>query len=391
MFIFDASRIISYDNYMRYIFFLKKEFDKEKHKLFTIYGVKSKKFIDTEIDKYFEFRIEYRDLRQRIIKEVLKKFRPYLPRECLIYEFGSLVKFTDRIESDTDLTICYDEPKSIIYECVEELINYSIVYVLEHSIDHIHGKFQHYPIIDEYDKLTEENNLLVLKFDKGVIEYKCGPETLSENIMNIKNVRDYKSLIGGYIEKYAFKCNIDCLYSIEILENSTKHDFVRDLASLEERNDIFTEYKYKYKKYTIKNTIEVSYLKKAFKNTIVSMYIMIAYLRKRIKWLKHYSMTIDDFFDSDELKAFFGNNFISSIRFDFIKMIFYWNKIELLLNKNKILLSSRCYKSFTKDELNIMLYQEYNEHDMLKDILTSINNLNTSVFNAWRIIDEKCI
>ena len=29
-----------------------------------------------------------------------------------------------------------------------------------------------------------------------------------------------------------------------------------------------------------------SYLKKAFKDTVVSMYVMISYLRRRIKWLK---------------------------------------------------------------------------------------------------------
>ena len=70
--------------------------------LFCTYNIESENHI-IEINKYFEFRKEYRKLRQQIIKAVLNKFRPYLPRECLIYEFGSLVKYTDRIESDVDL------------------------------------------------------------------------------------------------------------------------------------------------------------------------------------------------------------------------------------------------------------------------------------------------
>ena len=42
----------------------------------------------------------------------------------------------------------------------------------------------------------------MLDFGDGKIEYRCGPHTLPENLMNIKNVRDYGSLIAGYEEKY---------------------------------------------------------------------------------------------------------------------------------------------------------------------------------------------
>lgn len=389
MFVFDVSCFISYKEYTDFIATLKSKFDGERNTLFDIYNVTNSAFWDNNVDKYIEFRNQYRVIRQHVINEIIKKFRKFLPNECLIYEFGSLVKFTDRIESDIDLTFCYDEKKSYLFECIEELINYSICYVFEHSIDHIHGKFQHYPIIHDYDNLTEGDNLYVLKFDQGRIEYKCGPEALIENIMGIKNVRDYQSLIDGYKEKYTLKCNIDCLYSILIIENSTAHDFIGDLADLENRNDIFSNYKFEFNEYHFKNEIEVSKLKKAFKNTIVSMYIMISFLRKKVKWLNQYSMTMDDVFNSTELTLFFGKEYLEQLGNSFIKMLFYWDRIELLLNNNDIPLSTRCHTAFSKKTLDDMLDEQYNEKNLLDKILLSINDLNAIIFDGWRIINGK--
>lgn len=388
MYIFDCTSIIGYDNYKNFISSLKENFDIQKARLFNEYNIKDISSISSQ-SSYFEFRTKYRSLRQDIIKTVIKKFRYLLPKECLIYEFGSLTKFTDRIESDTDLTICYDSPKTELFECVEELINYSITYVFEHSIDHIHGKFQHYPMMHEFDSLKESDNLYILKFDKTSIEIKCGPETLSENLMNIKNVRDYISLIKGYEEKYLYNCNIDCLYSIQILENTTNHDFLEDLADLERDNNIFTQYSYAPEKYIFDQNLEISYIKKAFKNTVVSLYIMVAYLRKKVKWLNSYSMTIEDVFNSEALRAFFGEAYITRLKASFITMFFYWDKIELLLKKNNILLSTRCHKIFSKQQLNDMLFHEYHLENMMDDILLAINTLNDVVTEGWSSINQK--
>lgn len=388
MFVFDVSKIIGYNEYIDFISLIKSKFDLEKIRLFDSYDITNNALWNNNAENYNEFRNKYRALRQNVVIDVINKFRCYLPKRCLIYEFGSLIKFTDRIESDIDLTFCYDEKKNNVYECVEELIDYSIVYVFESSIDHIHGKFQHYPAINGYDDLTEKDNLYVLKFDNGTIEYKCGPETLAENLMNIKNVRDYNSLIEGYKEKYTLKCNIDCLYSIQIIENSTDYDFIKDLADLENHNDIFSNYIYVFKEYSFEDEIEIAYIKKALKNTIVSMYIMISFLRKKIMWLDQYSMTMDDVFNSSKLKSFFGEGYIESLKNTLIKMIFYWDKIELLLKKNDILLSTRCHKFFNKQVLNDMLYKEYNETNLLDKTVVSINDLNTIISNGWRIINE---
>lgn len=389
MFIFDVTKVISYEKYIAFISSLKAKFDSEKRMLFDSYSITNNALWNDNTENYIIFRNKYRNLRQGVIMDVLNKFRKFLPKKCLIYEFGSLTKFTDRIESDTDLTICYDEKKNDVFECVEELINYSIVYVFEHSIDQIHGKFQHYPLIHDYDALTDNDNSYILKFDNGSIEYKCRAETITENLMNIKNVRDYISLIEGYREKYTLKCNIDCLYSIKIIENTTDYDFIEDLANLEKQNNIFSNYHFNLKKYSFEGNIEVSYIKKAFKNTTVSMYIMISFLRKKVKWLNQYSMTMDDVFNSNKLKKLLGTDYIESLKNSFIKMIFYWDKIELLFKKNDTLLSTRCHKLFSKQKLNDMLYKYYKETNLMDKILASINDMNVTILNGWKVINDK--
>lgn len=388
MFVFDCTSICSYNEYIVFITNIKRDFDQNKSQLFYDYGILESAIFNSG-ERYFEFRKKYRDLRQSLIKKVLNKFRLFLPSKCLIYEFGSLTKQTDRIESDTDLTICYDDEKKDIFECVEELINYSIVYVFEQSIDHVHGKFQHYPISHEYDHLTEDNNLYKLVFNDGTIEYKCGPETLCENIMSIKNVRDYNSLIDGYREKYTLKCNIDCLYSIVILENTTSHDFIEDLSVLEQQNNIFSSYKYSFKKYYINKEVEISYLKLAFKNTIVDLYIMFAYLRKKANWVDQYSMTMEKIFKSEILQSILGVEFINELKILFVKMVFYWDKLELVLKKNKIPLSSRCHLIMHKEQINDLLFSQYGEKQLMDTILDSINDLSLIVQRGWKLIKNK--
>lgn len=383
MFVFDCTKIIGYNEYRDFLASVVSEFDSTKRSLFKHYSItgESQEF---DPESYDVFRHQYRNLRQDVIRKVLARFRSFLPRECLIYEFGSLAKFTDRIESDIDLTICYDAPKEDVYECAEELIDYSIATVFRQSIDNIHGKFQHYPMNHKYDVLTETDNLYMLQFDIEGIEYKCGPETLHENLMHIKNMRDYHSLIDGYKEKYAFRCNIDCLYSIIVIENTTPHDFIGDLAVLEANNDIFDRYRYEENIYAFSSMVEISYVKRAFKDTVVAMYTMIAYLRKRANWLHHYSMTMDDVFQSVVLRELFGDSYVVRLRQCLLLLLFYWDKIELMLKQNGIRLSTRCHRMFSRQELDAMLYHEYHWQGMMKDAENAINLLNGLISEGWR-------
>ena len=202
MFIFDASSIISYEDFDTFIRDEKGFFIKERNKIFKKYSFFEKKDWDGNIEKYQNFRNDYRGLVQKVIKDTISFYRPYLPRELFIFEFGSFVKRTERIFSDVDFTICYDEKKTGAYECAEELLDYSIAKIFDYSIDHVHGNFQHYPKHPEFDKLTELDNQYRIQFENHSIDYSCGPETLSENLTNIKNVRDYQTLLTSFEIKY---------------------------------------------------------------------------------------------------------------------------------------------------------------------------------------------
>ena len=87
--------------------------------------------------------------------------------------------------------------------------------------------------------------------------------------------------------------------------------------------------------------------------------------------------------------AFFGEAYITRLRTSFITMLFYWDKIELLLKKNNILLSTRCHKIFSKQQLNDMLFHEYHLENMMDDILLAINTLNDVVTEGWSSINQK--
>ena len=389
MFIFDVSSVISFKDYQTFLQNLKSRFDSRKTELLKSVNFYENAEWKNNLSCYIKFRDSYRQLRQSVVKEVLAKFRPFLPKQCLIYEFGSLTKQSDRIESDIDLTICYDVPKTKLYENVEELIDYSIVYIFENSIDHIHGKFQHYPMIHDYDDLNEQDHLYVLDFGDGKIEYRCGPHTLSENLMNIKNVRDYGSLIAGYEEKYQLKCNMDCLYSVIILENTTEHDFIHDLSKLEQSSDIFSQYNKRCHEYSFGEIIAVSDMKRALKNTIVDLYEMLAFLRRKIQWNSQYSMTLPEAFCNTKLLNYFGRNYMTRLENFCNRMIFWWDKLELMLKKKTIFLSTRSPVILTRQDLEEMLRIEYHKENLTTEIFSSINELNQLLLSGWNRIQEK--
>ena len=376
MILFDARKITSYEDFES---FLKKEtdmFNSTKISLFEKYDMLKADLTESRIEEYQSFRNEYRELVQRIIKDVIAHYRHHLPKNCLITEFGSFIKRTERILSDIDITFCYDEEKTEIYECAEELIDFTIASILDFSIDHVHGNFQHYPKNEEFNKLTESDNHYRIQFDENVIDYKCGPETLAENLTNIKNIRDYKTLLTSFEIKYQKKADIDSLYSIEILENTTNHDLLLDLMKFDEKYDICDNYQFKLQDSYLNENFSISELKKILKhNGIVEFYIFIAKLRKSVELFNSYYMNIEMLWHNKPFIDFFGFDFVNRLRTSFITFIFYWNRIELSLKKRGIALSTRCYKSVTKKEINNILNNDWGYSTYIDTILTSKNNL----------------
>ncbi|MEE1921390.1 hypothetical protein V0R50_00455 [Pseudomonas sp. 148P] len=390
MFVFDASTII---RKVDFDFFVEREkafLEKSKSELFERYDVLEKAPWSGGLDKYESFRDKYIKVVHEILSNVIGAYRRFLPEKCLIVEFGSFAKRTERILSDFDFTICYDAPKIEQYEVAEELIDYSLACIFGFSIDHVHGKFQHYPDMPEVHKYSEKDNHYRLVFEDGVIDYKCGPETLNENLMHIKNVRDYRTMLAGYEEKYVYGCNIDCLYSIEILENSTEHDFLGDLTALEQRYDICDGYIFDLSSYELKHEFQVSEIKKVLKSRgVVEFYIFIAALRKKIGFCTSYSMSISDFWLNEVVLEFFGEEFIGKLKSAFLKFIFYFNRIEYSLNKCGIPLSTRCYKVFSLNEMNELLAQDWGGATDISTVIDARNELASVVQEGLCLVQKR--
>ncbi len=380
MITFDASNIISYEKFDRFLTNRKKLFEAKKISLFEEFDILKHVTWDENKTQFMCFRRTYNILVRETVYAVIDYYRAFLPKECLIVEFGSFVKGTERILSDIDLTICYDEEKTADFECAEMLINYSITHILGFSIDHIHGKFQHYPLMHDFDNLTEEDNHYRFSFIDHQVDFKCGPETLQENLMNIKNVRDYQSMIEGYEEKYLLKCNIDCLYSIDVIENSMKHDFIGDLALLEHQYDICSDYVFNTSPSTLSDPFSISDLKKILKYSgVVEFYIFLAKLRKFLSLVDEYSMDIESLRTNRVLYDYFGEKYVFKLFDSFLKFIFYWNRVELSFNVRGIALSTRCNKEYSHEAMNSLLCDDWREAIDIQSLLTVKNELTSVI------------
>lgn len=376
MITFDARKIISFKEFN---IFLNEEsvfFNTAKKELFNKYDILKPCNWNGNVEKYQSFRNEYRELVQKIIKDVIAYYRVFLPQKCLITEFGSFVKRTERILSDIDFTICYDEPKTEIYECAEELIDYTIATILGYSIDRVHGNFQHYPRIERFSELTENDNLYRIIFNEAFIDYKCGPKTLAENLTNIKNIRNYQTLLKSFEIKYQKKADIDSLYSIEILENTTEHDFFKDLSILEKEFDVCSGYKFNIAKSYLPKKIKISELRNMFKiQCINELYIFLAKLRKKEKINNAYSMNIDVFWENKIFSDFWKDEELFKLKESFYKLLFYWNRLELTLNSRKIELGSHCHKEFFIEDLNNFLFEDWNIFASIETMFSTKNEI----------------
>ena len=390
MFTFDASNITKKKDFDLFVETQKRSFERKREGLFNKYLILEKSRWDGDLKKYDSFRDEYLVIINGILTDSIYKYRKFLPEKCLIAEFGSFAKRTERVLSDLDFTICYDDPKTEQYEVAEILIDFSLASILSFSIDHIHGKFQHYPDMPEVYVYTEEDNHYRLVFEDGIIDYKCGPETLNENLMHIKNVRDYHSMITGYEEKYKYKCDIDCLYSKVIIENTTEHDLVGDLAALEEKYDICDGYIFKLSPYVLKEQFQISEIKKLLKiEGVVEFYIFISMLRKKIGFNSTYSMDISQLWTNNVIILAFGEEYISQLQQAFTEFIFFFNRIEVSLNKRDIPLSTRCYDEFTLASINEMLAEDWGSSTDIGMVVGARNKLTSSIQVGLHILKER--
>lgn len=140
----------------------------------------------------------------------------------------------------------------------------------------------------------------------------------------------------------------------------------------EDKYDIFENYQFKLQDSCLNENFSISELKKILKHSgIVEFYIFIAKVCKYIKIFNSYYMNIEMIWNNKTFIEFFGSDFVNRMRTSFISFIFYWNRIELSLNK----LSTRCYKCVSKKEIDVMLNDDWGNSTSIDTILISKNNL----------------
>lgn len=390
MFTFDAKEIITKSEIERFIKKQTKFFSEEKKRIQDKYKTLEESDWQDNLDDYQVFRDENYNLIQKVIGNVLGRYRMHLPDECLIYQFGSFAKRTERLLSDFDLTICYDVPKTRRYQVAEKLIAYTLVTIFGYSIDKYHGKFQHYPQMPELEKYTEDDNKYRLVFTDGFVDFKCGPETFHENLMNTKNVRDYNSLIKGYEEKYQLKCDVDCLYSNIIMENTTKHDFIRDLSELEDSHDIFHGFQFNLNESRLNKNFIISDLKIMLKKDgIVQLYIFIAYLRKKINFANDHNIDLTSLWKNQVIIDFFGKEYVTSLRLAFLSFMLFFNRVEIALDRRGIPLSSRCYQSIDCETINRFLEEDWGTSTSIEKVVDSKNHITALIIEGINLLEEK--
>lgn len=386
MIVFDARNIISYEKFHFFIAVTKLKFQQKRNDIFEKYHFLEPLPWNSVAEDYRSFRNEYRALIYDVLKKTISFYRPFLPKNLFIACFGSFFKTTERILSDLDFTICYDEVKTPKYECAEEIIDYSISQILGFTIDHVHGNFQHYPQMHDFDSYTEKDNCYCLQFENDSVTYSCGPKTLQENLTNIKNVRDYKTLLTSFEIKYKEKKDIDSLYSILILENNTEHDFLYDLSKLEDQYDICDGYNFNLSVFKVKEKFCISDIKKMLKyGGIVEFYIFIAKLRKKIPLGKPYSMTIEEIWENKSFVQLLGLDYVCRLKNAYYAFLFYWNRIEYSLAKRNIALSTRCYKEFNILTMNEILYADWGKSTDMDVIISSKNNLSILIQEGLKL------
>ena len=82
-----------------------------------------------------------------------------------------------------------------------------------------------------------------------------------------------------------------------------------------------------------------------------------------------------------------GEEYIRRLRSALVKMIFYWDKLELALKEKGVLLSTRCHRVYSRRELDTLMEQVYGERDMMDKLMNSIQGLNEMIAEGWRKSD----
>lgn len=180
------------------------------------------------------------------------------------------------------------------------------------------------------------------------------------------------------------------MYSKVIIENTTEHDLIGDLAALEEKYDVCDGYIFKLSPYVLKEQFQISEIKKLLKvDGIVEFYIFVSMLRKKVGFNSTYSMDISQLWTNNIIISTFGKEYIYRLQQAFTEFIFFFNRIEISLNIRDIPLSTRCYDEFTLESINEMLAEDWGSSTDLGMVVGARNKLTSSIQVGLSILKER--
>ncbi len=352
MTVFDVRDIISFDFFYSFILNESIRFNTHKHGLFRKYDVLKSAEWDEDIDKYQNFRLEYRTLVSSVVQRTIKQYRSFLPEKCFIFEFGDFITHTERILSNVDFMICYDEPQTVEYECIQELICYSVTNILRRTNMH-EGKLK-------ADCFSRQCRLL---FDGFKIDYQKE---------NKKNVCDYEVMLN--ILESEYRNGTNKLFSFNILENTTEHDFFADIARIETRN--YDRAKFNFEKLPHGDSFSISELKRAFENDCIDgLCVFTANVNEFLSIRKSYSVNVEMLWTDLSVFSLFGADFFNDLKRSFVSFIFYWNRMQMSFCSRGILFDSSSHIRFSIDEIDCILSVDWGKSTNMQRILSEKKQL----------------
>ena len=365
MTVFDVREIISFDFFYSFILNESIRFNTHKHGLFRKYDVLKPEAWDEDIEKYQEFRFEYRALVSSVVQRTIKQYRSFLPEKCFIAEYGCFVTHTERILSDVEFKICYDEPQAVEYECIQELICYSVTNILRSTNMH-KGNLN-------ADCFSRQCRLL---FDGFKIDYQKE---------NKKNVCDYEAMLN--ILESGYKNTTNKLSSFNILENTAEHDFFADLARIETRN--YDRARFNFEKLPLSDNFSISELRRVFENDCIDgLCRFAASVNELLSVKKSYSINVEMLWSDSTILGLFGADFLNDLKRLFVLFIFYWNRMELSFHSRGILFDSSVRIRFTIDEIDEILFGDWGQSTNMQRIISVKKRLTELIIEGMTKLAE---
>ena len=392
MFIFDAKNIVSYEEFNKFVNNSREKLKNKKEEVLNKYNIYQRKDWDKDVYSYQSFRKEYREYVLIAFKEVIHNFNKYLPKEHIVILEGSYARNSDRIFSDIDYTLIYNEDKTEKLIAVEELINLSLSIIFDIPRDRVHSIFTYLSIDNKDENYSEEKNKFKMIFADGEIQYKCRKNTLKDVVRNLFSVRDYSSFLLYLENQMKNDPSTEWLYSFKIIENTTSFNLLEDIKRIEKQYHKIKFCHVKEKYVFLENIFSISHLKKVIKyDCLDNFYLYMSQIRKvyQEKTGCYKFLDIDELLYNNIVSDILGIEVTNKLKSLYIEYLVLLNRIEITLNKRNMELSSHCYLKMSKEKLEKYYFDDWNQQDIITHIMKVKNTLFTQMNNSLSSLTSK--